>query len=75
MNPLLDYMTRGMVTDLARRNQARICGSLGVEHVIVSADIQENRADINRYISAWLKKPHLGMVPLFVARIKNTLML
>ncbi len=71
MNPLAVTYDWGMVTDLARRNQARICGSLGIEHVIVSADIQENRLDINRYISAWLKKPHLGMVPLFMAGDKK----
>lgn len=71
MNPLAVTYDWGMVTDLARRNQARICGNLGVEHVIVSADIQENRSDINRYISAWLKKPHLGMVPLFMAGDKK----
>jgi asparagine synthetase B (glutamine-hydrolysing) len=71
MNPLAVTYDWGMVTDLARRNQARICGALGVEHVIVSADIPENRHDINKYVSAWLKKPHLGMVPLFMSGDKK----
>ncbi len=33
----------GMVTDLTRRNQARIGGQLGVEHSVRSADIQAKR--------------------------------
>ena len=55
MNPIAVTYDWGMVTDLARRNQARICGSLGIEHVIVAADIQEKRRNINRYLTAWLK--------------------
>ncbi len=57
----------GMVTDLARRNQARLCGKLGVEHIIVSADIDKNRLNIQRNVRAWLKRPSLGLVPLFMA--------
>jgi hypothetical protein len=56
-----------MVTDLARRNIARVCGKLGVENIIVAADIHWKRKNINKNITAWLKKPHLGMVPLFMA--------
>ena len=71
MNPIAVTYDWGMVTDLARRNQARICGSLGIEHVIVAADIKEKRKNINRYLTAWLKKPHLGMVPLLMAGDKK----
>ena len=71
MNPIAVTYDWGMVTDLARRNQARICGSLGIEHVIVAADIQEKRRNINRYLTAWLKKPNLGMVPLLMAGDKK----
>jgi len=56
-----------MVTDLARRNIARVCSKLGVENIIVSANIHWKRANIRRNIIAWLKKPHLGMIPLFMA--------
>lgn len=31
----------GMVTDLARRNQSRMCAKLGIELVVVSADIKK----------------------------------
>ena len=71
MNPIAVTYEWGMVSALARRNQARLCGALGVEHIIVSADIPENRKDINKYVTAWLKKPHLGMVPLFMAGDKK----
>ena len=56
----------GMVTDLARRNIARICGKLGVENIIVAADIHWKRTNIRKNIKAWLKRPELGMIPLFM---------
>lgn len=57
----------GMVTDLARRNIARICGKLGVENIIVAADIHWKRENIRKNITAWLNKPELGMIPLFMS--------
>lgn len=66
MQPLAYTYDWGMVTDLARRNQARILGKLGVEHLLVSADITLKRKHIRENILAWTKKPHLGMVPLFM---------
>lgn len=71
MNPIAYTYDWGMVTDLARRNQARICGKLGVEHIIVSADIKKKRENIKKNIQAWLKNPDLGMVPLFMAGDKQ----
>lgn len=57
----------GMLTDLGRRNQARMCGKLGVEHILVSADIRKKREFVKLNVEAWLKNPHLGMVGLFMA--------
>jgi asparagine synthetase B (glutamine-hydrolysing) len=71
MNPLAFTYDWGMVTDLARRNQARICGKLGVEHILISADIKKKRENIKKNIHAWLKKPELGMIPLFMAGDKQ----
>jgi glutamine---fructose-6-phosphate transaminase (isomerizing) len=71
LNPIAYTYDWGMVTDLARRNQARMCGRLGVEHIIVSADITRKRAHIRANILAWLKKPALGMIPLFMAGDKQ----
>jgi hypothetical protein len=67
LNPVAFTYDWGMVNDLARRNIARVCGKLRVENIIVSADISWKRENIRRNILAWLKKPHLGMVPLFMA--------
>ena len=61
----------GMVTDLARRNQARMCEQLGVEMIVVSADIKKKRHNIRKNVEAWLKKPSLGMIPLFMAGDKH----
>ena len=61
----------GMVTDIARRNIARMCGDLGIEHILVSADIRQKRLNIRKNILAWLKNPQLGMIPLFMAGDKQ----
>lgn len=66
MNPIAYTYDWGMVTDVARRNEARMVGKLGIEHVIVSADITMKRDHIRKHILAWMKKPDLGMVPLFM---------
>jgi len=66
LNPIAYTYDWGMVKDIARRNQARLVGKLGVEHIIVSADITMKRNHIRNHILAWLKKPNLGMVPLFM---------
>lgn len=61
----------GMVTDLARRNISRMCGALGIEHVLVSADITRKRANVRRNVIAWLRRPELGTIPLFMAGDKQ----
>lgn len=67
LNPIAFTYDWGMVTDLARRNIARVTSKLQVENIIVAADIHWKRKNIQKNILAWLKKPHLGMVPLFMA--------
>ncbi len=67
MTPVAYTYDWGMVTDLARRNISRMCGALGVEHILVSSDIAKKRAHIRKNVTAWLKKPHLGTVTLFMA--------
>jgi asparagine synthetase B (glutamine-hydrolysing) len=71
LNPLAYTYDWGMVTDLARRNIARVCGKLGVENIIVAADIKMKRKNIKLNIEAWLKKQDLGMIPLFMAGDKQ----
>jgi glutamine---fructose-6-phosphate transaminase (isomerizing) len=71
MNPVAFTYDWGLVTDLARRNQARVCGALGVEHIIRSADIAAKRRFVRKNVEAWLKKPELGMVTLLMAGDKE----
>ena len=61
----------GMVTDLARRNIQRMCSELGVEHILISADITRKRKNIHLNVKAWLKHPKLATVPLFMAGDKQ----
>ena len=71
LKPIAYTYDWGMITDLARRNQARMCGALKVEHILVSADIAVKRDNIRRNVSAWLKRPSLGIIPLFMAGDKQ----
>lgn len=71
LNPIAFTYDWGMVTDVARRNQARLCGKLGVEHIIRSPDIRAKRRYIRQNLKAWLKRPDLGMIPLFSAGDKQ----
>ncbi|REJ82334.1 MAG: hypothetical protein DWQ44_07805 [Bacteroidetes bacterium] len=71
MTPIAYTYDWGMVTDLARRNQARLCGKLGIEHIVISADIKRKRSNIRKNVTAWLSKPHLGTIPLFMAGDKQ----
>lgn len=71
LNPIAYTYDWAMVTDEARRNCARVCGELGVEHIIRSADIISKRRNIKLNIEAWLRRPQLGMIPLFMAGDKQ----
>ena len=71
MRPVAYTYDWGMVTDLARRNISRITSILGVEHILISADIRKKRENIKKNVLAWLRKPHLGAVPLFMAGDKQ----
>ena len=71
MKPITYTYDWGMVTDLARRNIARICGKLGLENILISADIKQKRRNIQLNVEAWLKQPELGIIPLFMAGDKQ----
>jgi hypothetical protein len=71
MKPITYTYDWGMITDLGRRNQMRVCGKLGVENIVVSADITKKRKNIRLNVTAWLKKPDLGTIPLFMAGDKQ----
>lgn len=61
----------GIITDLGRRNQSKMCEALNTELITVTADIKKKKENIKKNVLAWLKKPALGMVPLFMAGDKQ----
>jgi glutamine---fructose-6-phosphate transaminase (isomerizing) len=67
MNPIAFTYDWGLTTDTSRVNQAKLCGKLGIEHIIRSANIKQKRNYVRNNIMAWLKKPHLGMLPVVQA--------
>lgn len=71
MHPITFTYDWGMITDLARRNCARVCGKLGIENILISADIRKKRDNIRKNVSTWLKRPDLGIIPLFMAGDKH----
>jgi hypothetical protein len=71
MKPVAYTNDWGMVTDLGRRNISRMCAKLGVENIIVAADIAKKRRYIRNNLVAWLKSPHLGMVSILTAGDKH----
>ena len=66
-NPIAYTYDWGMVTTAARENMSRMCGDLGVEHIVVSPDIRKNRTRIKRALTAWLKNPKLETIPILMA--------
>jgi hypothetical protein len=71
MKPVTYTYDWGMVTDLGRRNISRMCSQLGVENIIVAADIAMKRKNIRMNLEAWLKSPHLGMMAMLTAGDKH----
>lgn len=71
MKPVTYTYDWGMVTDLGRRNISRMSAELGVENIIVAADIRKKRENIRKNLTAWLKSPHLGMMSILTAGDKH----
>lgn len=71
MKPVTYTYDWGMVTDLGRRNISRMCAQMGVENIIVAADISLKRKNIRKNLEAWLKSPHLGMMAMLTAGDKH----
>ena len=71
MNPVAYTYDWGLTTDVSRINASKVCGKLGVEHIVRSADIEQKRRFVNKNLFAWLNKPHLGMLPIIQAGDKG----
>ena len=48
-----------MTSDIGRRNISLMCSKLGIENIIVAADIKK-KENIKKILEAWLKNPYLG---------------
>lgn len=71
LHPITYTYDWGMVTDLGRRNISRMCAEMGVENIIVAADISLKRKNIRMNLEAWLKSPNLGMMAMLTAGDKH----
>lgn len=71
LQPITFTYDWGMVTDLARRNISRMTSSLGVENIVIAADIRKKRQYIHNNLKAWLKSPNLGMLSILTAGDKH----
>jgi len=71
MKPITYTYDWGMVTDLGRRNISRMCSQLGVENIIIAANIDQKRRNVATNLKAWLKSPHLGMMGILTAGDKH----
>jgi hypothetical protein len=71
LKPLTFTYDWGMVTDLARRNISNMCSKLGIENIIVAADISKKRSNIRKNLIAWLGAPNLGMLSMLTAGDKH----
>jgi len=66
MLPIAVTYDWGMMTHEAQRNWKATTRALDVEHVIIRADAARIKRHVRANVLAWLKKPHLGMVPIFM---------
>ncbi len=71
MNPLVYTYDWGMITDIGNRNMRKMVKELDLEHVLIKANIDRKRENIRLNINAWLRRPNLGTVPLFMAGDKQ----
>ena len=69
--PLTYTYDWGVNTDLSRRNVSRMCGALKVENILISADLRKKRRNVRMNLSAWFKRPILGLLPLLMAGDKQ----
>ncbi len=71
MKPLTYTYDWGMVTEVGQRNISRMCGELGIENVVVAADVERKRKNLAMNLKAWLKRPDLGMLNILTAGDKH----
>jgi glutamine---fructose-6-phosphate transaminase (isomerizing) len=73
LEPIAFTYDWGLTTDVARINQSIMCQKLNVEHIIRTDNMSQKRGYIKDNIEAWFRKPHPGLIPLFMAGDKKYL--
>lgn len=63
----------GFITTAARENMSRICGQLGIEHILVSPDLRKTRKLAATALGAWLKIGDPALIPALMAGDKPQL--
>jgi hypothetical protein len=48
-----------------------MCAELGVENIVIAADIEKKIGNIRKNLKAWLRAPHLGMISILTAGDKH----
>jgi len=71
MKPVTYTYDWGMVTNIGHHNINQMCNKLGIENIIITADISKKIKNISINLKAWLKSPHLGMVSILTAGDKH----
>ena len=61
----------GLMTPEARRNWERASKILDVEHFVIPSNTDKIKKHIRKNVKTWLKKPNLGMVPIFTQADKT----
>lgn len=61
----------GMMTPEAKKNWTKTRDILGIEHIVIRADIEKNLRHIRQNLLAWAHKPHFGMWPLLTMGDKD----
>lgn len=67
LKPVAFNYNWGMDTEEATANQKRMCDALNVKLVQVEANIDKKLRNIRKNVETWIKKPDIGMVPIFMA--------
>ena len=67
LDPIAFTYDWGVAPDLARRNQLRMLEKLGVEQVLLKANLERKHALIKANLQAWLKRPTLETIPLLTS--------
>lgn len=71
LNPLVFTYDWGMSTLVGDKNAEKVCKKLGVERIIVNGNVEKKLKHVRQNVKAWLKKPSLGMIPIFTAGDKH----